>query len=166
MAELVLLFPLLLFDALPARAILPFDREIEPERDAALEVFGRIAWHLGNSGKSTHAVGRKQPNAFGLYDMLGNVWQWCEDLQHDDYRKAPGNGKAWIADSYFLSKGPGWSGEGGRVSSGHSNFEPVYVTRGGSWKESENAVRATYRNMVNGHSKYDDLGLRLVCVPR
>lgn len=38
-----------------------------------------IAWYVGNSGKKTHPVGQKQPNAFGMYDMLGNVLQWCQD---------------------------------------------------------------------------------------
>ena len=50
---------------------------------------GLYAWHSGNSGGKTHAVGLKKPNAFGLYDMYGNVWQWCWDRYSEDfYRKS------------------------------------------------------------------------------
>jgi TonB family protein len=52
------------------------DAGITPSRYGDPDV---VAWHSGNSGGTTHPVARKQPNAFGLYDMLGNVWEWVAD---------------------------------------------------------------------------------------
>jgi formylglycine-generating enzyme required for sulfatase activity len=54
-----------------------------------------VAWYDGNSGDATHPVGGKQPNGFGLYDMHGNVQEWVEDVQHDNYYGAPADGSAW-----------------------------------------------------------------------
>ena len=60
--------------------------------DAALSEY---AWYRPNSGGATHPVGEKKPNAFGLFDMHGNVWAWCEDTWHSNYHGAPNDGSAW-----------------------------------------------------------------------
>ena len=58
---------------------------------------GEFAWYKDKSGGQTHPVGQKQPNAFGLYDMHGNVWEWVEDCWHDSYAGAPTDGSPWIS---------------------------------------------------------------------
>ena len=59
-----------------------------------------IAWHRANSADTIHPVGAKQPNAWGLYDMLGNVWDWCWDLYD-----------AEVYGTYRVLRGGGWSDE-------------------------------------------------------
>ena len=56
----------------------------------------RVGWYRGNSDDRLHPIGEKEPNAYGLYDMHGNTWEWCEDDWHDDYKGAPTDGSAWI----------------------------------------------------------------------
>ena len=54
-----------------------------------------VAWHDGNSGQRTHAVGTKQPNELGIYDMSGNVWEWCEDRYDSDHSSRVLRGGSW-----------------------------------------------------------------------
>jgi formylglycine-generating enzyme required for sulfatase activity len=118
-----------------------------------------IAWYKDNSGDVTHPVGQKQPNAWGLHDMLGNVRQWCADLQHDTYEGAPSDGSAWTADAYFIHYGTRWT-------AGSGYFKAMPMTRGGGWKSGAEDVRATRRESVLGDSSSKDLGFRVVCIPR
>ena len=91
-------------------------------------------------GKTT-SVGSFSPNAFGLYDMHGQVWEWCEDDWHDSYKDAPTDGSAWI--------------------SGNSNIK---VIRGGSWYINPWYCHSAYRLNVTRGYRGNDLGLRVVCV--
>lgn len=54
----------------------------------------KLAWYRANAGYTTHPVGRRAPNAWGFYDMLGNVSEWCEDVWHETYVGAPVDGSA------------------------------------------------------------------------
>jgi formylglycine-generating enzyme required for sulfatase activity len=62
----------------------------DTEKDA-----DKFAWFNENSRDKTHLVGLKLPNAFGLYDMSGNVWEWVQDCWHENYNQAPIDGSAW-----------------------------------------------------------------------
>ena len=56
----------------------------------------QVAWNKSNSNNETHEAGLLLPNELGLYDMSGNVWEWCEDDWHENYKGAPVDGSAWV----------------------------------------------------------------------
>jgi len=96
-----------------------------------------IGWYNGNSKKQSHEVRLKSPNELGLYDMGGNVWEWCQDLY-----------STYEAVTQIDPKGP---------STGTSR-----VVRGGSWSMGTRGCRASYRDKcISGRRGYD-LGFRLV----
>lgn len=108
-----------------------------------------VAWHNGNSGRKPRPVAQKQANAWGLYDMSGNVYEWTEDCWNGDYKGAPVDGSAWNA---AVSDGSVWK-------SASCGRHPV---RGGSWFNSQNAARAASRYGNFTTIEASSFGLRIV----
>jgi len=106
---------------------------------------GEYAWYDKNSNSQTQAVGQKKPNKWGLYDMLGNVWEWCEDDWHDNYKGAPNDGRAWIDND----------------NRSHSEYRTV---RGGSWYFYSRDCRCAIRYDDIPAGRYDSFGFRVVLV--
>jgi len=98
------------------------------------------AWYNGNAAGNDPAVGEKKPNAWGLYDMHGYMWEWCADRWHDTLRDNPADGSVWSVRG-----------------------DPKKRTlRGGSWKDSAKRVLSTTRRGAYTTTRDDALGLRCV----
>ncbi|QLC49766.1 formylglycine-generating enzyme family protein [Methanolobus zinderi] len=96
-------------------------------------------WCALNSNATTHPVGEKQANQWGLYDMHGNVWEWTQDSWHDNYEGAPADGSAW-----------------------EDTNTNIKVGRGGSWMDGPNICQCSFRGQLDADSSLNVLGFRLV----
>ncbi len=123
----------------------------------------KITDKLANYGKTmmkTTSVGKFPPNAFGLYDMHGNVWEWCQDNWHNNYESAPKDGSAWISSSTGLFS---WLFGGGnirRVAQGVARG----VARGGSWYDYPDDCRSAFRSVYARDGRDLGIGFRVVRV--
>jgi len=100
------------------------------------------AWYEHNSAGTMHPVGQKAPNAWGLYDMNGDAWEWCQDLWHEDYTNAPTDGSAW--------ESTGSKQDAGRVG------------RGGAWNAFNEYCRSAYRSFDYPENSANNIGFRVV----
>ena len=73
--------------------------------EITVRTLGEVAWYDDNSGNETHPVGQKKPNAFDLYDMHGNVWEWCEDLYRAGASIRVNRGGSWSYRSSICAAG-------------------------------------------------------------
>ena len=103
-------------------------------------MIGDVAWYLGNSGSKTHSVKTKKPNELGLYDMSGNVHEWCQDRYGNYSSNAQTNPTGPDSGSYRMF-------------------------RGGSWNDDARSCRSSYRSFYTPDFSCSRLGLRLVLVP-
>ncbi|MCI0389523.1 MAG: bifunctional serine/threonine-protein kinase/formylglycine-generating enzyme family protein [Acidobacteria bacterium] len=107
-----------------------------------------MAWYSSNSRGKTQPVGKKLPNAFELYDMHGNVWEWCEDVWHKSYggqsSDPPSDGRAWL-------------------TGGEQNFRAL---RGGSWNNDLQGVRSAFRVRGAPGIRAPHIGFRVVVSAR
>ncbi len=99
------------------------------------------AWFVNNSDSSTHPVGQLKPNAWGLHDMHGNVWEWCQDIWEDAY---PGG-----TVTNFTGSTDGW----------------LRVARGGSWLYDTSFNRSANRDSYGPDNRCSDIGFRIVLAP-
>jgi formylglycine-generating enzyme required for sulfatase activity len=106
------------------------------DKDSDLE---RVAWYADNSEGQPHSGGENPPNDFGLCDMHGNVWEWCQDTWHDTYVDAPTDGSAWCEKTTGTD---------------------YRVLRGGSWHNLAQLCRSASRDWRPAGARYAGVGFR------
>jgi len=100
-----------------------------------------VGWYRENSGGQTHPVGQKKPNELGLYDLSGNVCEWCQDNYTSNAKDLPRDGTAWL-------------------SSDESKFR---LLRGGSWSFNARLCRSAFRDFSTPVLRFAFIGFRVVC---
>ncbi|MDO4583365.1 MAG: formylglycine-generating enzyme family protein [Planctomycetia bacterium] len=110
--------------------------------EGSCDNLNEVGWYSKNSDSTTHIVGQKKPNAWGLYDMHGNVWEWCQD---------------WF-DSGYYAKSPTSDPEGPSSGAGR-------VNRGGGWGSNAKGCRSAIRYYNTPTYRRNILGFRPVLVP-
>ena len=103
-----------------------------------------VAWYGLNSNGESKQVGLKHPNELGIYDMSGNVWEWCQDHWQGDLKQIPQDGSPWLNVEKKAST------------------EADRVVRGGSWFFTVDFCRVSYRNFFLAKYRSSDLGFRVV----
>jgi formylglycine-generating enzyme required for sulfatase activity len=115
----------------------------QPYQYAGSDEIDEVAWCWANSHHETKPVGLKAPNALGIYDMSGNVREWCADDWHDDYKGAPAIAIPWINQPRATNR----------------------VLRGGGWGSYPVYCRVAYRVSVEPGWDGLNFGFRLVASP-
>jgi formylglycine-generating enzyme required for sulfatase activity len=105
--------------------------------------FEQVHDHTSNTQNATTNVGSFPANDWGLYDMHGNVYEWCGDDWHENYEGVPDDGSAWVENRSQNRK----------------------LLRGGSWYDNPGYSRSAFRNGLNQRNRYHDVGFRVCCVP-
>lgn len=118
-----------------------FGNKATKEGDAGnkASILDEFGWHTGNAAGNDPPVGAKKPNAWGLYDVHGYLWEFVEDSWHDTYEGAPTDGRSW------------------------SEAAPKkVVVRSGSWKDNHSKLTSSARRAVSVADVDDAIGLRCV----